>query len=310
MKKKFVLFGAGGYVAPKHFKAIKDTNNDLVASYDVTDSVGILDSYFPNSKFFTDETKIVRFIEKSNLNLKSKIDYIVICTPNYLHESQIRLGLKTNLNVICEKPLSLNPENIKLIKKIEKTSKKKCFPILQLRLHPKIKLLKKQAKKTNNIVELIYITPRGQWYHQSWKGKDEKSGGIESNIGIHFFDMLLWIYGDCQSFKILYRDDKKSYGIMKLKRATVKWYLSIDKKDLNKISKNKKSFRKLIANDEDVDFTEGFDQLHTESYNQIFKNKGFSVDDATKAVELVYKIRKSNKHGNIKNINSYIKKFI
>ncbi len=308
MKKKFILYGSGGYVAPKHFKAIKETNNDLVASYDINDSVGILDSYFPNSKFFTNEAKIIKFVEEKNLNNKTKIDYMVICTPNYLHESQIRLGLRTNLNVICEKPLSLNPKNIKLIKKIEKKTKKKCYPILQLRLHPKIKLLKKQIKKKNN-VELIYITPRGQWYHQSWKGKEEKSGGIETNIGIHFFDMLIWIYGDCISFEILYRDSKKSFGIMKLKKATVKWYLSIDKKDLDKISKNKKSFRKLIANGDSVDFTEGFDQLHTESYNQIFKNKGFSISNASKAVEIVHKIRNSKQKGSIKNLEKYISKF-
>ena len=308
MRRKFILFGAGGYVAPKHFKAIKDTNNDLVASYDVNDSVGILDTYFPNSKFFTNESKIIKYVEECNLNYKTKIDYMVICTPNYLHESQIRLGLRMNLNVICEKPLSLNPENMKLIKKIENKTKKKCSPILQLRLHPKIKILKKQIKKNNNI-ELIYITPRGQWYHQSWKGKDEKSGGIETNIGIHFFDMLIWIFGDCQSIKILYRDSKKSFGVLKLKKATVKWYLSIDKKDLDKISKNKKSFRKLIANGKDVDFTEGFDQLHTESYNKIIKNKGFNVSNAFKAVELVHKIRNSNQKGSIKNIKNFITKF-
>ena len=306
-KKNFVLFGAAGYVAPKHLKAIKETGNNLIASYDVSDSVGIIDSYFPNSKFFTNESKIVKFIEKSNLSKKNKIDYLVICTPNYLHESQIRLGLKSNLDVICEKPLCLNPKNLFLIKKIESKTKKKCYPILQLRLHPQIIDLRKNINKKKNIIDLVYITPRGQWYYQSWKGQEDKSGGIESNIGIHFFDMLLWIYGKCKSFKVIYRDQTRSHGILELNKATVKWYLSIDGNDLKKIKSKNKSHRILKANGQEVNFTDGFDKLHTTTYKKIISKKSFLIDDTIESIELVHKIRKAKQYGNIKDVEKYIK---
>ena len=234
--KNFALIGAAGYIAKRHVEAIKSINGNLIMMCDPNDNVGYIDSLFPNCKYFKEIERFDRQLNRFDFQ-NDKIDYVSICSPNYLHDSHIRLSVRNNCNVICEKPLVLKTEHLNMLKEVEAKYNKKVLTILQLRLHPVIKELKKQVQNSNEKfkIKLKYITPRGMWYDYSWKGDIDKSGGVLFNIGIHFFDMLIWIFGDCQSFKILYRDSKKSFGVLKLKKATVKWYLSIDKKDLKKI---------------------------------------------------------------------------
>ena len=225
---KFGLIGAAGYVAPRHMQAIKDTGHELVIALDPNDSVGVLDKYFPDCKFFTQAERFDRHIMKHE-----KLDFISICSPNYLHESHCKLAMRLGANVICEKPLTTNVENIDQIHMVETQMGRKVFNILQLRLHPSIKILKHMIKKKEFYnVDLKYITPRGPWYFQSWKGKEGQSGGIETNIGIHFFDMLIWLFGDVEKFEVKTRNEKKSYGILTLEKAKVTWFLSLDIKDL------------------------------------------------------------------------------
>ena len=283
---KFGLIGAAGYVAPRHMQAIKNTGNELVAALDINDSVGILDSYFPNCKFFTRQESFDRHIIKNE-----KLDYMVVCSPNYLHEAHCKLGLRAGANVICEKPLSLTVENLIQLQKIEKETQRKIYSILQLRLHPSIQILKHMIDKNKYYnVELKYITPRGPWYFQSWKGDKKKSGGIETNIGIHFFDMLIWLFGDVQTFDIKNRNKQQSSGILQLERATVSYHLSLDKKDLS--DPNQKFYRNMTVNGAEIRFDNIFSELHTESYIQILNGNGFDIHDSKKTIDLVQKIRK------------------
>lgn len=292
MKKTFALIGAAGYVAPRHMEAIKETGNELVAALDPHDSVGILDSYFPECHFFTEFERFDRHLEKLKRKGK-KVDYISICSPNYLHDAHIRYGLRYGANVICEKPMVLNPWNVEAIAEIEKESEGNVYNILQLRLHPSIIALKKRVEagdpnKVYNIV-LTYITSRGKWYHHSWKGDISKSGGIATNIGIHFFDMLLWIFGDVKDNKVLQVNDFKAKGELLLERANVNWFLSINKDDLPK--NGGRTFRSLQIDGEEVDFTEGFEKLHVESYREIMKDSGFDVKKVDVAIKIVHDLR-------------------
>ncbi|HTH58151.1 MAG TPA: Gfo/Idh/MocA family oxidoreductase [Cyclobacteriaceae bacterium] len=294
--KNFALIGAAGYIAPRHLQAIKDTGNHLVAALDKFDSVGIMDSYFPHADFFTEFERFDRHIDKLK-RIGQKIDYVSICSPNYLHDSHIRFALRHQADAICEKPLVLNPWNVDALADIEKETGKKVNTILQLRLHPNIIQLKKEidAAPHDKIfdVTLTYITSRGKWYHHSWKGDEMKSGGIATNIGIHFFDMLLWVFGEKKNLKITSYEADKAAGVLELKKARVKWMLSINEQDLPPDAKlkGKRTFRSLQMNGNEIEFSDGFTELHTKSYFEILAGRGFGLEDARPSIELTHEIR-------------------
>lgn len=293
--KNFALIGIG-YIAEKHLRAIKETGNELLAALDPHDSVGILDEYFPNCEYFSDLARFERHIAKAQFqNTSNKIDFFSICSPNYLHDSHIRLALNSGANVICEKPLVINPWNLDLLEKLEETSKLSIFTVLQLRLHPEILKLKReqQLSKTKKDITLSYISARGKWYQHSWKGNIEKSGGILVNIGIHFFDMLLWIYGPVKHFEVYEYSDTKASGYLELANANVKWFLSIDKSDLpkNVIEQNNSTYRSITIDNKELEFSQGFKNLHTEVYREIFLNGGNRISESRPSIELVYKLK-------------------
>ncbi|MBL7725357.1 MAG: Gfo/Idh/MocA family oxidoreductase [Chitinophagaceae bacterium] len=294
--KNFVLIGAAGYIAPRHMKAIKETGNNLLAALDKHDSVGVLDSYFPEAHFFTEFERFDRHVEKLKRQ-GTQIDFVSVCSPNYLHDSHIRFGLRIGADVICEKPVVLNPWNVDALAEIEKETGGKVSTIFQLRMHPSIislreKILSKPAGKKHKI-NLKYITARGHWYHNSWKGDVQKSGGITTNIGLHFFDMLLWIFGDVVSINISQNTATKASGSLSLQKADVDWFLSIDNDDLPVETKRKgnKAFRSLIIDSEEVHFNEGFDDLHTRSYYEILGGHGITMEETRKGIQLVHDIR-------------------
>ena len=296
--KNFVLIGAGGYIAPRHMKAIKDTGNNLLAALDRHDSVGIMDSYFPEADFFTEFERFDRHVEK----LKRQgihTDYVSVCSPNYLHDAHIRFGLRIGADVICEKPVVLNPWNIDALMEIEKETGRNVYTILQLRLHPAIIALREKIKNgpadKKYKVKLHYITSRGHWYHTSWKGDIQKSGGIATNIGVHFFDMLLWIFGDLKESTVHQHTDDTASGTLELEKANVEWFLSIDANTLpEEIKKEgKRTFRTLTIDGDAFEFSEGFTELHTRSYEEIIAGRGFPISETKKAIEVVSKIRGS-----------------
>lgn len=292
----FALIGAAGYIAPRHLQAIKDTGNNLVAALDKFDSVGIMDSYFPHADFFTEFERFDRHIDKLK-RIGQKIDYVSICSPNYLHDSHIRFALRHHADAICEKPLVLNPWNVDALSDIEKETGKRVYTILQLRLHPNIIQLKKEveASPADKIfdVDLTYITSRGKWYHHSWKGDEMKSGGIATNIGIHFFDMLLWVFGGLKEAKINKYEADMASGFLELNKARVKWMLSINENNLpaEAKSKGKRTFRSLKMNGNEIEFSDGFTELHTKSYAEILAGRGFGLEDARPSIELAHQIR-------------------
>jgi len=294
--KNFALIGAGGYVAPRHMKAIKDTGNNLIAALDKHDSVGVLDNYFPEADFFIEFERFDRHIEK----LKRQgvhTDYVTVCSPNYLHDAHIRFGLRVGADVICEKPLVLNPWNVDALAEIEKETGKKIFTILQLRLHPAIIALREKVQNgppgKKYDINLKYITSRGHWYHISWKGDIQKSGGIATNIGIHFFDMLLWIFGDVKTNEVKEHSNNSASGKLQLEKANVNWFLSIDANTLPPEAKQagKKTFRSLTIDGEEFEFSDGFTELHTRSYEEILRGNGFPLAETKKSIELVHSIR-------------------
>ncbi len=299
--KNFALIGAAGYIAPRHMKAIKETGNNLLVALDKFDSVGVLDSYFPNANFFTEYERFDRYVEKLKRKEGKGIDYFSICTPNYLHDSHVRMALRVGANAICEKPLVLNPWNIDALEAIEKESEGSVYTILQLRLHPSIIKLKEKIEKENKNnkydVDLTYITSRGNWYHNSWKGDVGKSGGIATNIGVHFFDMLLWIFGDLQESIVHLKEVDKMAGYLELERARIRWYLSIDSNSLPKKYRNDgvRTYRSIVVDGEEVEFSNGFTNLHKDSYSLILSEAGFKIKEARPAIELISKIRKSEK---------------
>lgn len=298
--KKFALMGVSGFVAPRHIKAIKETKNKLIAALDPNDSVGIIDSYFPKTHFFTEFERFDRHLEKLRLEKNAPVDYVSICTPNYLHDAHIRFALRNNADAICEKPLVLNPWNAEKLITIEEQSSNKINTILQLRLHPSIIALKekisKQSNKKIHDIDLTYITSRGYWYYASWKGKLEKSGGICSNIGIHFFDMLIWIFGDVIKSTVHLMEHDRASGFLELKNANIRWFLSINAETLPKSVKHhgKRTFREITIDNEKFEFSEGFTNLHTESYKHILSDHGFSIAETLKSLELAYSLRNTN----------------
>lgn len=296
--KNFALIGAAGYIAPRHMKAIKETGNQLVAAIDPSDSVGIIDSYFTESAFFTEFERFDRYIDKlRRMNHTRRVDYISICSPNYLHDSHMRFALRSGANAICEKPLVLNPWNIDGITQIEKETGYKVSSILQLRLHPSIIALKKEVARGPNEtkfdVDLTYITSRGNWYLHSWKGDLKKSGGIATNIGVHFFDMLYYIFGELQENKVHYFGDTKASGFLEYEKARVRWYLSIDVTDIPEaiIKKGQGTYRSIKVNEKELEFSDGFTDLHTLSYKEILAGRGFGLEENRVAVETVAQIR-------------------
>src|SRR6056297_3474213 len=271
--KRFALVGAAGYIAPRHMKAIKDTDNDLVAAMDVNDSVGILDSHFPEAQFFTEFERFDAFVE-SERRAGRGLDYVSIASPNYLHDAHMRFALRSGSDAICEKPLVLNPEDIEVLTEVERATGQRIHTVLQLRLHPAILNLRDRVASTSKDlkaeVDLTYITSRGNWYLKSWKGLTEKSGGIATNIGVHFYDMLHFVYGDLQENIVHLNTPTKAAGYLEYERARVRWFLSLDVKDVpaDERAKGKRTFRSVIADGENVEFSEGFTELHTRIYEE------------------------------------------
>ena len=294
--KRFAIIGAAGYIAPRHFKAIRDTGNDLVAAFDVNDSVGILDSHFPHAEFFTEFEEFAGFVQDLELN-GERLDFISICSPNHLHLAHIKFALQNGINVICEKPLVLNTEDLETIKLYERRYEAKVNSILQLRLHPSIIALRELVKcsKPNKIfdVKLTYLTSRGKWYLKSWKGYEEKSGGVATNIGVHFYDMLGFVFGELKTNEVYFRDQKTSSGFLEYERARVSWFLSIDSKYLpeNAVEGEKVTYRSIEIAGEELEFSSGFTDLHTESYQKILEGHGFGVEANRRAIETVTAMR-------------------
>ena len=295
--KNFALIGAAGYIAPRHLKAIKDTNNNLIAALDKFDSVGIMDSYFPDADFFVEFERFDRHIEKLKRQREIHLDYVSICTPNYLHDSHIRMALRRGAHAICEKPLVLNPWNIDALMDIEKETHKKVYSILQLRLHSSIIALKKKVdngpKDKIYDIDLTYLTSRGHWYYTSWKGDVTKSGGIASNIGVHFYDMLTWVFGNVNKNIVHMHEHDRAAGYLELEKARVRWFLSIDYQTIPKEVRDKgqRTYRSITIDNEEIEFSGGFTELHTESYKDVLAGKGFGLNDSKRSIEIVHDIR-------------------
>jgi len=294
--KRFGLIGAGGYIAPRHLKAIKETGNDLVVAMDVNDSVGIMDSHFPDAEFFTEFEEFSGFVEDQKIK-GQKLDYIAICSPNYLHLPHMKFALQNGIDVICEKPLVLNTEDLEILKRYEAEYGGKVNSILQLRLHPSILALKDKVQSAPQgkifDVDLTYLTSRGNWYLKSWKGFDDKSGGVATNIGVHFYDMLHFIFGDIKKNEVHYRDQKTSSGHLEYERARVRWFLSIDAKYLpeNAVQGEKLTYRSIDIEGEELEFSGGFTDLHTQSYQNILAGMGYGVEENRAAIQTVSDMR-------------------
>ncbi len=301
--KNFALIGAAGYIAVRHMQAIKETGNNLVAALDKFDSVGIIDSYFPEADFFTEFERFDRHIDKIRHNENMQIDYVSICTPNYLHDSHIRFALKQQAEAICEKPLVLNPWNVDALQEVENETGKKINNILQLRLHPDIIQLKKEIENAPKDkiydIDLTYLTSRGRWYFISWKGDIQKSGGVATNIGVHFFDMLTWIFGDVQENIVHISEKSTAAGMLKLKRANVRWFLSVDYNNIPEKVKKKgqRTYRSITVDGKEIEFSGGFTDLHILSYQEILKGKGFGLEDVRSTIQTVYEIRNAEPIG-------------
>jgi UDP-N-acetyl-2-amino-2-deoxyglucuronate dehydrogenase len=294
--KKFALIGAAGYIAPRHLRAIKDTGNDLVVAMDINDSVGIMDSHFPSAEFFTEFEDFTAFVEDQAMQ-GNKLDYIAVCSPNYLHAPHMKFALKNGIDVICEKPLVLESSDMDTLKEYEEKYGAKVNSILQLRLHPSIIALKEKvaAAPEGHVfdVDLTYMTSRGKWYMKSWKGFDHKSGGVATNIGVHFYDMLHFVFGELQQNEVHYRDEKTASGYLQYEKARVRWFLSIDANNLpdNAVQGEKLTYRSITIGDEELEFSGGFTDLHTQSYQNILAGNGFGIDENRVAIETVEKIR-------------------
>ena len=294
--KNFVLIGAAGYIAPRHMKAIKETGNNLVAALDPHDAVGMLDQYFPDCDFFTEFERFDRHCEKLKRQ-GTPVDYVVVCSPNYLHDAHIRFGLRIGADVICEKPVVLNPWNLEALMEMEKETGHHVYVLHQLRYHPAILALREKVSndppEKNYKVELEYITPRGNWYTYSWKGDNQKSGGIIANIGLHFFDMLLWIFGEVKEMKLEENTARTASGSLLLEKASVQWILSIDKERLHTIRQGSvvSSFRLLVIDDNNVDFSNGFEELHTETYKAILQGAGTRLAATKVVINLLHELK-------------------
>ncbi len=304
MSKTFALIGAAGYIAPRHMKAIQDTGSMLIAALDKNDSVGIIDSYFPDADFFTEFERFDRHIDKLRRENNGKsVDFISICSPNYLHDSHMRFALRSDADAICEKPLVLNSWNIDGLQDIEKDTGKKVNTILQLRVHPSIIALREKVrsenKSTKHEVDLTYITSRGHWYLQSWKGDERKSGGIATNIGVHFYDMLHFIFGELQENVVHYSSETMAAGYLEYEKARVRWFLSVDFAFVPDSAKaqGQRTYRSITVDGEEIEFSGGFTDLHTRSYEEILAGRGFGLEENRVAIETVANIRNAKPLG-------------
>lgn len=300
--KNFGIIGVGGYIAPRHLKAIKETGNNLIVALDKNDSVGIMDSYFPQCSFYTEYERFDRFVEKIK-HTSDKLDYVSVCTPNYLHDSHIRFGLRAGADVICEKPLVLNPWNIDALQKMEEQTGKKVYNILQLRLHHAIiewkNMIDNGPKDKVYDVDLTYITSRGLWYYTSWKGDSSKSGGVATNIGVHFYDMLSWIFGNIQENIVHIYEHDRAAGLLRFEKARVRYFMSINADTLPKqaLEQGKRTYRKMEMDGKEIEFSDGFTELHTESYKKILAGEGFGLDQAYQSIKIVHDIRNTRPIG-------------
>ncbi|TVR72010.1 MAG: gfo/Idh/MocA family oxidoreductase [Marinilabiliales bacterium] len=297
-QKNFALIGVAGYIAVRHLQAIKETGNRLLASLDPFDSVGTIDAYFPEADFFVEFERFDRHIDKLK-RTGTNVDYVSICSPNYLHDSHIRFAMRQGADAICEKPVVLNPWNLDALGEIEKETGKKIYNILQLRLHPSIielreKIMKEPPEKIHDI-DLSYITSRGNWYHISWKGDMQKSGGVATNIGVHFFDMLTWIFGPVRENIVHLSDSRRAAGYLTLEKARVRWLLSIDHDDLPQQLKERgqRTYRSITIDGDEIEFSDGFTNLHTQTYREILAGKGYGLEESRRSIETVYTIRNS-----------------
>ena len=298
--KNFALIGAAGYIAPRHMKAIRDTGNRLVAALDKSDSVGIMDGYFFDVAFFTEFERFDRHAEKLRRQGEdSRIHFVSVCSPNYLHDAHVRFALRIGADAICEKPLVLSPWNLDALAELEQESRKKIFNILQLRVHPSIVALRERVQQAPTgkkyAIDLTYITSRGKWYFSSWKGDASKSGGIATNIGVHFFDMLIWIFGGVLHHEVHLADSRKMAGFLELEKAQVRWFLSVGKEDLPPAAahERKTTFRSITVDGEEFEFSGGFADLHTAIYRDILAGRGFGIEDSRPSIDLVHKLGKS-----------------
>ena len=296
MSKNFAVIGVGGYIAPRHLRAIRDTNNRLVAAVDPKDSVGVLDQYSYDVKFFTEIERFDRHLEKLHRGPEEgRIHYVSICSPNYLHDAHCRLALRAGADAICEKPLVINPWNLDALEEIEAETGHRIHTILQLRVHPELLKLHDALQKESRVhdVELTYITSRGPWYQVSWKGNHEKSGGVATNIGVHFFDLLMWLFGPVGGIKVYHADAERMSGFIELEKARVRWFLSVDKNDLPESAKSKgrNTHRSITVDGTEVEFSEGFTDLHTRVYEETLAGRGFGIADARPSIALTHDIR-------------------
>lgn len=294
--KNFALIGAAGYIAPRHMKAIKETGNHLAVAYDINDSVGIIDSISPESEFFTQFEEFSNYCFNLKRQTDNKIDIVSVCSPNYLHYPHIAAGLRMRADVICEKPLVPTEAILDELIEIEKETGHKVYNILQLRHHDAILKLKDKMAKENRTekydVELTYITSRGKWYLESWKGDLSKSFGIATNIGVHFFDMLHFIFGELVDSEVYYTGETKAGGYLEYEKARVRWFLSIDANDLPESVKGKQpTYRSIDIEGDEIEFSGGFTDLHTVSYQEILAGRGYGLEDARFSVKTVEHIR-------------------
>jgi len=316
--KNFALMGAAGYIAPRHMKAIKETGNNIVAALDKNDSVGVIDSFFPEADFFTEYERFDRHIDMLKRG-GTQIDYVSIASPNYLHDSHIRFALRQGAHAICEKPLVLNPHNIDALQVVQDETGKQVYNILQLRLHPSIIELKafvagEVAKKPDKIfdVDLTYLTSRGHWYFTSWKGDENKSGGIATNIGVHFYDMLGWVFGDLQKNEAHLKQPDANAGYLEFKHAKVRWFLSVNYDYIPEEVKasGQRTYRSITVDGKEIEFSGGFTDLHTASYQHILEVKGFGLEEARNSIEIVSEIRKQNIVTNKSDVHPFVSKVI
>jgi UDP-N-acetyl-2-amino-2-deoxyglucuronate dehydrogenase len=316
MTKNFALIGAAGFIAPRHMKAIKETGNSLVAAVDPFDSVGIIDSYFPEADFFVETERFDRHLDKLRMRGENKVDYVSVCSPNYLHDAHVRLALRNEAHAVCEKPLVLNPWNVDALKEIELETGKQIHVIMQLRLHPAILELQKriEAGPKDKVydVDLTYITSRGKWYFFSWKGDPEKSGGVATNIGIHFFDMLSLVFGGVSENIVHFSNKFSAAGFLRLERARVRWFLSLDSTTipLELRAAGQRTYRSVRIEGEEMEFSDGFTDLHTESYKKILAGEGFGVEDARPSIETAYAIRNALPVGKTGDYHPFLNKLV
>jgi UDP-N-acetyl-2-amino-2-deoxyglucuronate dehydrogenase len=296
----FGLIGAAGYIAPRHMQAIRDTGHTLVAAVDPHDCVGRLDSFFPDAQFFTEIERFERHLEERRRGAAGEqVDFVSICTPNYLHDSHVRLALRAQAHAICEKPLVISPRDLDVLQDLEHEHGKRVFSVLQLRLIPALVELKQQlaaqTPREKAEISLTYVTRRGQWYDASWKGSIEKSGGVALNIGIHFFDLLLWLFGDVEESRVHVAQPRKMAGSLELERAYVRWFLSTDAEDLpdHVRAKGNFAFRSMTYDGQELEFSDGFQDLHTRVYEEILAGRGAGIRDARPAIELVHEINRT-----------------